>query len=159
MKTRYWMCSVALVFAACTEAPTNEPDMTTTTPDMPTQADMPVETDMGPTVDMNTDDMAQTDMAQMCAMECFANSECPATQRCENSSGGASVTGCCVDGERGTKTAGEPCADEFECDEGLCIARNDGPELCSKPCMMNEDCPAAVPECNPVLGVCVEADM
>lgn len=90
------------------------------------------------------------------AADCFGNSDCMDNERCENIGGDVEVA-CCVPGPRGCKAAGEECESEFDCDEGVCIARADEPARCSMRCMGDEDCPEAVPSCNPVLGYCVTA--
>lgn len=169
MSMRYWIGALSLTMMACADPPNAEPDMTTQPPaDMPAQVDMPAEVDMpAPTPDMDDDMDTPCEVepsglgpVMMCdeagTTACFANSDCADNQRCENI-GGALEVACCVEGPRGCKATGEACASEFECDEGLCVSRNDGPQLCSKRCEMDAECPPMVPECNPVLGLCVEA--
>lgn len=148
-----WMCAAALLLTACPSETTPEEDMSTKM-DMPAQED--ATPDMAPACEVEASGIGPVmacDEASTTA--CFANDDCAADERCENIGGAADVA-CCVKGPRGCKTAGQPCQTEFECDEGLCVARNDGPQLCSKRCMSEDECPAEVPECHPVLGLCVE---
>jgi hypothetical protein len=72
--------------------------------------------------------------------ECFANEECQADERCQDVGGGVEVP-CCVPGERGTKATGDECASENECASGVCIGRNDDPEICSEDCGDDMMCP------------------
>ncbi len=72
--------------------------------------------------------------------ECWSNDDCEDNQRCENV-GGEYELGCCVDGLRGCKVAGESCTSEFDCDSSLCLNRNEGEFFCSKICETNTDCP------------------
>lgn len=89
---------------------------------------------------------------------CFANSDCAAGERCEGITDNTSDDlACCVPGLRGCKGVGELCDSEFECEEGVCIGRNDDPNRCSQRCNSNDDCPSEVPECSPFLGFCVTA--
>lgn len=86
---------------------------------------------------------------------CFQNSDCPDDQRCEDLMGDDNP--CCVVGARGTKTVGEQCTSENECDTAICIARNNDPAICSQACDMDNPCPDPL-ECQPVLGLCVTPD-
>lgn len=70
---------------------------------------------------------------------CFSNEDCPDGERCEDLSGNDDPE--CVTGERGTKTTGEECASENECASGVCIGRNDSPEICSEDCGDDMTCP------------------
>ncbi len=89
---------------------------------------------------------------------CFANSDCAADERCEGITDNTSDdVACCVPGLRGCKGVGELCDSEFQCEEGVCIGRNDDPNRCSQRCDSNDDCPSEVPECNAFLGFCVTA--
>ena len=92
---------------------------------------------------------------------CFANSDCADDERCENlAPENENEVACCVKGPRGCKSTGEKCLGEngdLTCDEGLCVARNDGDPYCTQRCNSDNDCPESLPECQPVLGVCVEA--
>lgn len=170
------LCALAMLATACpTESTDNNDNNNMTTMDM-AKMDM-AKDDMAKTdmtkEDMSEDDM-KVDMGDGCTVEasglgpvatcdeagataCFANKDCADNERCENIGGDAAEVACCVEGPRGCKVAGDSCESEFDCDEGLCISRNSGPYFCSKRCMANEDCPSAVPECHPALGLCVQA--
>ena len=80
--------------------------------------------------------------AAMCAGDtptaCFANGECAADQRCEDLSGADMP--CCVVGARGAKETGAECDSENECASGVCIGRNDDPNICSEDCGATMDC-------------------
>ena len=65
---------------------------------------------------------------------CFYNGDCAEAERCEDVGDGTLEVACCVMGARGTKTVGDECTSENECDSGLCVQRNDDPYICSKPC-------------------------
>jgi len=91
---------------------------------------------------------------------CIDSSDCPENMRCENLKiKNADYTrACCVEGPRGCKTTGETCEDEFDCESGLCMAKNDGQHYCTKQCTDNNDCIDPVSFCKDmtVMKVCTE---
>ena len=92
-------------------------------------------------------------------MACSANADCLADERCEDISDDAALeVACCVKGQRGPIPTGSVCqgiAAKIECEETLCIAKNNGPHYCTKRCTMNAECPAPISTCNAFLGACV----
>ncbi len=89
---------------------------------------------------------------------CFQNSDCAADERCDNVNPGGIEIACCVVGPRGTGQVGDMCTAESDCESGICIARNDDPEICSQECEGPDGCPGNL-ECNSFLGLCVTPDM
>jgi hypothetical protein len=94
--------------------------------------------------------------------KCDDSFDCADNQRCENIYNDVNeyTNPCCVDGLRGCKKTGESCEDEFDCESGLCIEKNDGGYFCSQKCDPdNNACPATVSECKDlyVMFACVEA--
>lgn len=83
------------------------------------------------------------------AADCFSNYDCASELVCENVSASELEIPCCVAGVRGTKASGEPCVSESDCESGVCIARNEGPELCSARCNSGD------PACSGVASECV----
>ncbi|MBU1244464.1 hypothetical protein KKD52_15535 [Myxococcota bacterium] len=92
--------------------------------------------------------------------ECIESADCPADFRCENLpvDGETFARACCVEAPRGCEASGTVCTDEFDCDSGLCIARNDGQTYCTHQCDGPEDCAAPISECGDlfIMMVCVE---
>ncbi len=92
---------------------------------------------------------------------CNDSYDCAEGQRCENLFNEVNELPrpCCIDGLRGCKKAGEPCETEFDCESGLCIAKNENQRYCSKTCDPdNNDCPDPISECKDlyVMNACVE---
>ncbi|PKN44721.1 MAG: hypothetical protein CVU59_10990, partial [Deltaproteobacteria bacterium HGW-Deltaproteobacteria-17] len=92
--------------------------------------------------------------------ECVESADCPSGFRCENLpvDGETFARACCMEGPRGCGAFGTACADEFDCDSGLCIARNDGQTYCTHQCDGPEDCADPIAECGDlfIMMVCVE---
>lgn len=83
---------------------------------------------------------------------CVTNEDCGAGERCEQPDG--KVISCCVQGLPGCKANEEACASSFECEEGQCVGFNGNDEVCTQRCDETHPCPAALPNCNPILGIC-----
>ncbi len=91
--------------------------------------------------------------------ECVESADCPSDHRCENLpvDGETFARPCCVPGPRGCDASGTLCDDEFDCESGLCISRNDGPTYCTHTCEGPGDCADPIAECGDlfVMMVCV----
>ncbi|MBU1218955.1 hypothetical protein KKF34_03640 [Myxococcota bacterium] len=92
--------------------------------------------------------------------ECIESSDCPEDMRCENLpvDGEDFSRPCCVEGPRGCSTTGDTCVDEFDCDSGLCIGRNDGQTYCTTQCEGPDDCDDPISDCADlfIMMVCQE---
>ena len=61
--------------------------------------------------------------------------------RCEDVGNGVE-TPRCVEGARGAGATGDTCEAEADCASGVCIGRNDDPNVCSEECDMTLlECP------------------
>jgi len=93
--------------------------------------------------------------------DCNDSYDCADNQRCENLFNDVNeyTRPCCIEGLRGCKKVGETCETEFDCESGLCMAKNEGQKYCSKTCDPdNNDCPDPISECKDlyVMNACVE---
>jgi hypothetical protein len=82
--------------------------------------------------------------------DCFANADCAEGLRCEDVGGEDAIIPCCVPGERGTGQPGEACADENDCETGLCLEG-----FCTDACDDDAACPETLPCCT--IGICLPA--
>lgn len=73
--------------------------------------------------------------------ECGWAGDCGEMERCQDvgSVPDSGVT-CCITACRGEKELGEECSSLDECASGACIARNDDPAVCTRPCDTAADC-------------------
>lgn len=114
--------------------------------------------DTSPDEDMSTADTGDSGSSPSCQSvgktACFSNLDCSSGQRCENVE--AAESRCCVDGERGDKTAGESCSQDdgqFECESGICISkRGSDKHRCSTTCEADDDCPEGMKQCTTIFG-------
>ncbi|MBU1240913.1 hypothetical protein KKF84_04420 [Myxococcota bacterium] len=92
--------------------------------------------------------------------DCIDSSDCAENQRCENIAvdGEEFARACCVEGLRGCMADGEVCVDEFDCESGLCMNRNEGTLYCTSQCTDSAQCESPIEECYDMvfMQVCVE---
>jgi hypothetical protein len=91
-----------------------------------------------------TDDAGTGTDARGSGATCSFNDDCLADERCQ-CAGGACA---CLVGVRGAGVAGvTACASGDDCASGLCLEGPGGGFLCSAPCRVSAECPAALPRC------------
>jgi hypothetical protein len=90
------------------------------------------------------DDAAAAIDARGSGATCSFNEDCLADERCQCAGGVCA----CVVGVRGTGVAGvSACVSGDDCASGLCLEGPGGGLLCSAPCRVSAECPAALPRC------------
>lgn len=81
---------------------------------------------------------------------CEFNRDCKLALRCECDE--TEGTCACTPGERGDAKLGETCTNNESCMSAMC-ANGDNGSHCSDSCNKDEDCPATLPRCIPVIGI------
>lgn len=94
-----------------------------------------------------------------CSRSCAADADCPAGFACQGSAYGAACLPKTTCSEM-RLAFGAPCYKDDVCGEelqlGRCLgARAETPGFCTAPCLLDADCPSALPRCDPAAGHCV----